>query len=100
MRGMAGASRRASRSAANENEARMTDPAAWARRTARTTGAGGLSLAHHAVRSAAFVRFFQVRGFSVWCWTVNDRAAIRRLAACGVDAILSDNPALLKRVLA
>ena len=75
-------------------------PAPALARQLAATGAGGLSLDHHAVHSAAFVRFFQARGFSVWCWTVNDRAAIRRLAACGVDAILSDNPALLKRVLA
>lgn len=59
-------------------------------------GAGGLSVAHPAVRSAAWVRFFHARGLGVWCWTVNDRPTARRLARWGVDALLGDNPALLR----
>ncbi len=62
-------------------------------------GARGLSVDHRAVRSAAWLRFFQSRGHPVWCWTVNDPRAIRRLAGWGTDAILCDNPRLLRRIL-
>ena len=57
--------------------------------------AAGVSLDHRAIPSAAFVADLHRRGWKVWCWTVNDPPAMRRLAAWGVDAILSDNPALL-----
>jgi glycerophosphoryl diester phosphodiesterase len=73
-------------------------PAVLVRRLA-LLGATGLSVNHRAVRSAAWVQYFQSRGYTVWCWTVNDRARMRRLAAWGVDAILSDNPALLRGLL-
>jgi glycerophosphoryl diester phosphodiesterase len=59
-------------------------------------GAAGLSVNHRAIRSAAWIRHFQSRGFSVWSWTVNDIATARRLAGWGVDALLGDDPALLK----
>lgn len=59
----------------------------------------GLSVNHQAVRSAAWVRYFQDRGFAVWCWTVNDARRARRLAGWGVDALLGDDPALLRSVV-
>jgi glycerophosphoryl diester phosphodiesterase len=59
----------------------------------------GLSVDHHAVSDAAWVRYFHARGFAVWCWTVNNRRAMRRLAGWGVDGILSDNPALLRKTV-
>lgn len=59
-------------------------------------GAGGISVAHQAIRDARWVRYFHARGYAVWTWTVNDRAAARRLAGWGVDALLGDNPALLR----
>ncbi len=62
-------------------------------------GAGGLSLDHRLIRSAPFVRQLHAAGASVWCWTVNDPARARRLAAFGVDGIISDNPALLRHAL-
>ena len=62
-------------------------------------GAAGLSLHHRVVRNGAVVRQIHRHGGTVWCWTVNDAPAMRWLAACGVDAILSDNPALLKRTV-
>lgn len=65
----------------------------------RAVGAGGLSLDHRLVRSAAFVRQLHAAGATVWCWTVNDPVRARRLAAFGVDGIISDNPALLRRAL-
>jgi glycerophosphoryl diester phosphodiesterase len=62
-------------------------------------GAAGLSLHHRAVRTRATVDRIHRQGGAVWCWTVNTAPAMRRLAARGVDAILSDNPALLRRTL-
>ena len=73
-------------------------PAALARQLA-AVGAGGLSVNHRANRDAAWPQYFHSLGYSVWCWTVNDRARMRRLAGWGVDAILSDNPALLRAAL-
>ena len=59
-------------------------------------GAMGVSLDYRAIRSPTFVTALQRRGLCVWCWTVNDPRAMLRLATWGVDAVLSDNPALLK----
>lgn len=59
-------------------------------------GAGGLSVNHRAIRSAAWVRHFHQRGHPVWTWNVNDPATARRLAGWGVDALLGDDPALLQ----
>lgn len=70
-------------------------PPALARRLAEL-GAAGLSVAHEAIRDATWVRYFHARGFAVWTWTVNDRATARRLAGWGVDALLGDNPALMR----
>jgi glycerophosphoryl diester phosphodiesterase len=63
-------------------------------------GALGVSVDHRAIRSPAFVTALHRCGLCVWCWTVNDTRAMLRLASWGVDAILSDNPALLKSTLA
>jgi glycerophosphoryl diester phosphodiesterase len=63
-------------------------------------GAMGVSVDHRAIRSPAFVTALHRCGLCVWCWTVNDTRAMLRLASWGVDAILSDNPALLKLTLA
>ncbi|HWA25221.1 MAG TPA: glycerophosphodiester phosphodiesterase [Lacunisphaera sp.] len=59
-------------------------------------GASGLSVNQRSVRSAAWVSHFHSRGYSVWSWTVNDPALARRLAGWGVDALLGDDPALMK----
>ena len=61
--------------------------------------ASGLSLHHSAVRSRAFVGRIHRRGATLWCWTVNDARTAHRLAGWGVDGLLSDNPALLRRVV-
>jgi glycerophosphoryl diester phosphodiesterase len=63
-------------------------------------GAAGVSIDHRAICSPAFVTALHRCGLSVWCWTVNDARAMLRLASWGVDAILSDNPALLRSTLA
>jgi len=69
-------------------------PASLVRELA-AVGACGLSVNHRAVRDAAWLRYFHSRGFTVWCWTVNYAARMRQLAGWGIDAILTDNPALL-----
>ncbi len=73
-------------------------PAALIRQLA-ACGAAGLSVNHRAIRSAAWVRHFHQRGCAVWSWTVNDPVTARRLAGWGVDALLGDDPALLKSTL-
>ncbi len=75
-------------------EARKT-PAALLRQLT-TCGAVGVSINWRRIRSAAWVRYFQDRGCTVWCWTVNDATAARRLTGWGVDALLGDDPALLR----
>jgi len=59
-------------------------------------GALGLSVDHRRVRSAAWLRYFQQRGYSVWSWTVNEAVVARRLAGWGIDGLLGDDPALLQ----
>ena len=51
------------------------------------------------VVTPGFVRAMHARGIAVHVWTVNDEAEMRRVAALGVDGIMSDRPDLLKRVL-
>jgi glycerophosphoryl diester phosphodiesterase len=72
---------------------------AWLTRRLAACGASGLSVNQRAVRSAAWIHHFHTRGYSLWVWTVNDPATARRLAAWGVDALLGDDPALLKRLV-
>ena len=56
----------------------------WAR-------ANTLSL-HHALCSRAAVATAHRLGAPVLAWTVNDPATVRRMAAAGVDGIVSDDP--------
>jgi glycerophosphoryl diester phosphodiesterase len=63
-------------------------------------GAGGVSLDHRAISSPRFVAVLKSRGFCVWCWTVDDPCAMLRLAHWGVDAILTNDPALLQSTVA
>lgn len=79
------------------SEGRLT-PANLIRQLKRC-GAAGLSVNHHAVVSAGWIRSLQKQGYPVWVWTVNDGRRARRLASWGIDALLSDDPALLQREL-
>ena len=56
----------------------------WAR-------ANALSL-HHTLCSRAAVATAHRLGAPVLAWTVNDEAGVRRMAALGVDGIVSDDP--------
>ena len=47
-----------------------------------------------------FVRAAQRDGKEVHVWTVNDRAGMLRMIELGVDNIMTDDPALLREVLA
>jgi glycerophosphoryl diester phosphodiesterase len=58
-------------------------------------GAAGVSLDRRTLRLPTFITALKSRGWCVWCWTVNEPSAMLRLASWGVDAILSDNPALV-----
>jgi glycerophosphoryl diester phosphodiesterase len=78
-------------------EGRAT-PATIARQLA-ALDASGVSVNCHAVRDAAWIQSFQSRGYAVWSWTVNDVRTARRLAGWGIDALLGDNPALLRRTV-
>jgi glycerophosphoryl diester phosphodiesterase len=61
--------------------------------------AHGLSFNHRRIPSAAWLGHFQQRGYRVWAWTVNDPRVARRLAEWGIDALLGDDPALLRRIV-
>ncbi len=62
-------------------------------------GATGVSIDWRAVRAPAFIRALKSRGACVWCWTVNEPRLMQRLADWGADAILSDDPALVRATL-
>ena len=55
--------------------------------------------AWHGDVTAESVEFCREAGLSVSCWTVDEEAEMRRLAALGVDAILTDRPDRLKQAL-
>jgi glycerophosphoryl diester phosphodiesterase len=65
----------------------------------RWAHADALSL-HHTLCSAAAVAASHRRGAPVLAWTANDAALVRRLAEAGVDAIVSDDPAMARAALA
>jgi glycerophosphoryl diester phosphodiesterase len=65
----------------------------------RRAHANVLSL-HHTLCSPRAVATSHRLGAPVLAWTVNDAAAVRRLAAAGVDAIVSDDPEMARNALA
>ncbi|HEV8615696.1 MAG TPA: glycerophosphodiester phosphodiesterase family protein [Methylomirabilota bacterium] len=75
-------------------EGRPEDSIAWAARV----GAGAAGLQHTLVNEAV-MDAARAAGLGVGVWTVNDEAAMRRLAALGVDVITTDRPDLGLRVL-
>ena len=46
-----------------------------------------------------FIRRAQRRGKKVYVWTVNDAVTMSRMMSLGVDGIITDEPALARRVL-
>ncbi len=55
---------------------------------------------HFGLARRRAVAVLHERGLSVSAWTVNSKLAMKRLAACGVDAIMTDFPNRLRDVLA
>jgi glycerophosphoryl diester phosphodiesterase len=55
---------------------------------------------HHALVSPAVVRTTHARGAALFAWPVNDPGLVERLAAFGVDALVSGDPEMVLRVLA
>jgi len=65
----------------------------------RVARATVLSL-HHTLCSRTAVRVAHSLGVPVLGWTANDPAAVRRLAAVGVDGVVSDDPEMARKALA
>ncbi len=75
-------------------EARLIDPFG----AARLAGAEALH-PNWTLITPDFVEEAHQRGHAVVAWTVNEEDAMTRLAASGVDAIVTDLPDVLRRVL-
>jgi glycerophosphoryl diester phosphodiesterase len=61
-------------------------------RAAISLGAAGMSLNHRCIDSPRLVEAIHSRGLRLWCWTVGDRRAIRRLSEWGVDGLVGNDP--------
>lgn len=68
-------------------------------RAMSAVGASGLSVSHEAITTSSFVETVHRHGTQLWCWTVNDVRSMRRLRRYAVDAILTNDPAKLLKVL-
>lgn len=55
---------------------------------------------HHALVWSELIHALHTIGIGVTAWTVNDPATADRLRRCGVDGIMTDRPAWLRRGLA
>ena len=53
-------------------------------------------ISHWMLVSPALVRTVHAAGGELWVWTVDDRPRIERLAALGVDAIITNDPRLFE----
>ncbi len=65
----------------------------------RMARANVLSL-HHALASRATIATAHALGAPVLVWTVNEPELVERLAADGADAIVSDDPGMIRQALA
>lgn len=79
----------------------LTIRATLPRRIGRMLDATGATVAtlHYLVATRAVIARCHALGAAVWVWTVDDPRAIRRLAAAGVDAVISNDPRLLAATL-
>ena len=71
------------------------------RRIGRMLDGAGATVAtlHHLVATRAVIDRCHAHGAAVWAWTVDDPRAVRRLAAAGVDGIVSNDPRVLAATL-
>jgi glycerophosphoryl diester phosphodiesterase len=67
-------------------------------RAAEHAGVDEVAL-HFGLVTRRAVETFHERGLSVSAWTANGKLAMRRLAACGVDSIMTNFPNRLREVL-
>ena len=67
-------------------------------RAALSLGACGISLNYRWIDSAPLVAAIRGRGLQLWCWTVNDCRAMRRLSRWGVDGLVGNDPGKLRSV--
>jgi glycerophosphoryl diester phosphodiesterase len=65
------------------------------RRWLSQSGASAAVL-HHALVTPAAVRSCHSRGAALWAWTVNDPDVAARLTDWGADAIITDDPRILR----
>jgi glycerophosphoryl diester phosphodiesterase len=63
-------------------------------------GTGARAVVWNKQVSRAAVEFAHQQGLKVWVYTINDEATARSLLTHGIDGIITDNPALIWRVLA
>jgi len=78
-------------------DADKTLGAAWIAQAAKT---GARAIVWNQLITNEAVNLAHVRGLKVWIYTVNEPAQANQLLDAGVDGIISDNPALLWRILA
>jgi glycerophosphoryl diester phosphodiesterase len=67
-------------------------------RAAQNAGVDEVAL-HFGLATRRTVAAFHESGFSVSVWTANSKLSMRRLAACGVDSIMTDFPGRLRELL-
>jgi glycerophosphoryl diester phosphodiesterase len=63
------------------------------------TGARAIGWRHDDLTSSAIAAAHR-RGLKVWAYTVNDPARARELIAAGLDGVITDSPAVMKRLAA
>lgn len=54
---------------------------------------------HYSMVTRDFVEWAHRAGYHVNTWTVDDEAAARRLMECGVDAIITNKPDVLRKIV-
>ncbi|PKP79202.1 MAG: hypothetical protein CVT81_00525 [Alphaproteobacteria bacterium HGW-Alphaproteobacteria-3] len=87
---------------ANGHDWRLQSGAAFAERMLRAIAAGPADgwFAWHGDVTPANAALARELGLAVSCWTVDEEAEMKRLAALGVEAILTDRPDRLAKALA
>ena len=69
------------------------------RRPARPSPGRRCATLHYLVATRSVIERCHAHGAAVWAWTVDDPRTVRRLAAAGVDGIVSNDPRVLAATL-